>query len=199
MPSAWQSALFEAPVTLARDKGATASAVLVVISADEAPVMVLTRRSQHLKKHAGQISFPGGRVDDGDQDLAHTAFREAEEEIGLRSSDCELVGYLPDMLTGTGYVITPVVARSRLTQDDMTQRFAANPDEVDEILFAPLSLVLTPENFDQFTREDFLNDGGQNGQMVRWKSWRVRLGNQVIWGATASILHHWAIRVSSQP
>ena len=193
----WQSALYEAPVTLAQSEGAAASAVLVVISSDTAPVMVLTRRSQHLKKHAGQISFPGGRVDQSDSGRAATAIREAQEEIGLSPMDSEVVGYLPDMLTGTGFVITPVVARSQLRCDEMKQRLVANPQEVDEILFAPLSVVLSPQNFDQFTRDDFIQDGGTAGQMVRWKSWRVRLGDQVIWGATAAILHHWAIRLSS--
>ena len=162
------------------------SAVLVIVTGDEVPFVVLTRRSAHLKKHAGQISFPGGRVDEGDKDLIHTALREAQEEIGLPADVIDLCGFLPDMLTGTGYRITPVVVRTHQTRVMLATSLIANPQEVDEILFVPLSLVLSVENYDSFWRED---------KDVTWRSWRLTSEGHVIWGATAAILHHWAAKL----
>lgn len=182
----WQAVLHEAPVAVRMPAQVAPSAVLVTVTADEAPFIVLTRRSAHLKKHAGQISFPGGRVDDSDKDLTQTALREAQEEIGLRADGVALCGFLPDMLTGTGYRITPVVARTHQTRQALATSLIANPQEVDEILFVPLSLALSVENYDSFLRED---------SDVTWRSWRLTSEGHVIWGATAAILHHWAARL----
>lgn len=182
----WRAVLHEAPIEMRMPDQVVPSAVLVTVTADEAPFLVLTRRSAHLKKHAGQISFPGGRVDDSDRDLTHTALREAEEEIGLPADEVELCGYLPDMLTGTGYRITPVVARTHQSHEALATSLIANPQEVDEVLFVPLSLALNVENYDSFLRED---------KDVTWRSWRLTSDGHVIWGATAAILHHWAARL----
>ena len=149
--------------------------------------MVLTRRAAHLKKHAGQIAFPGGRVDEGDESLVATALREAQEEIGLAPDGVQLCGFLPDMLTGTGYQITPVVVQSSHSKTTLAERLAANPDEVDEIFFVPLSLVLQTANYESFQRQD---------RGLRWRSWRLMHQGQTIWGATAAILHGWASGVS---
>ena len=183
----WQDYLSEEPVALDMADDVVPSAVLVIISADKAPALVLTKRSAHLKKHAGQISFPGGRVDRQDETLAHTALREAEEEIGLRRETVEIMGYLPDILTGTGFRITPVVAQSSLDQRQLSAQLQANPDEVDSILFAPLSLLLDANKYESFRRED---------KDVAWRSWRIMHEGHIIWGATAAILHKWANRLS---
>lgn len=159
------------------------SAVLIIITADEAPCLLLTKRSAHLKKHAGQIAFPGGRVDESDESLVHTALREAGEEVGLDASTVSLRGFLPDMLTGTGYLVTPVVVQSAQKAETLAAQLSANPEEVDEIFFAPLSLLLQPENYDSFRRED---------RGISWRSWRIHYQGHIIWGATAAILHHWA-------
>ena len=164
------------------------SAVLVTLTADEVPFIILTRRSAHLKKHAGQISFTGGRVDESDRDLTHTALREAHEEIGLKSDAVSLCGFLPDMLTGTGYRITPVVAQTALSYQALAPTLVANPHEVDEILSVPVSLALNVENYDSFLRED---------KDVSWRSWRLTSQGHVIWGATAAILHNWAAGLHS--
>ena len=191
----WRIPLSDAPIALDITDNVTPSAVLVVISADSAPVVVLTRRAAHLKKHAGQISFPGGRVDDTDASLADTALREAFEEIGLRPDMVNIVGYLPDMLTGTGYRITPVVAQSNLSYEQLAVCLAPNPAEVESILFVPLALVLNKHNYDSFVREDNVVSGGVS-RAVSWQSWRVAHEEHVIWGATAAILHHWANALS---
>ena len=180
----WRTILHEAPVTIDMPDNVVPSAVLVVITADIEPCLILTRRSAALKKHAGQISFPGGRVDDDDSSLITTALRESQEEINLSADHVEICGYLPDMLTGTGYRITPVVAQSHLDTERLLSVLRPNPDEVDELLFVPVSLLLAPENYDSFMRRD-----GDSS----WRSWRIGYQGHTIWGATAAILHHWAI------
>lgn len=190
---AWQTQLADRPVDVTVPDGmdatqAAPSAVLVIITADEAPLLLLTKRSAHLKKHAGQIAFPGGRVDEADEGLVQTALREAEEEIGLDAGAVIMRGFLPDMLTGTGYLVTPVVVQSTQKAEVLAAQLSANPAEVDEIFFAPLSLLLQPKNYDSFVREE----KGREDKKIKWRSWRIRYQGHVIWGATAAILHHWA-------
>lgn len=180
--------LSAAPLIVPMPDDVVPAAVLVVITQDDAPHLILTRRSATLHKHAGQISFPGGRVDPEDDSVIATALREAQEEIALSPHGLEILGFLPDMLTGTGYRITPVVAQSPQTAAQLMAVLVPNPAEVDEILMVPLSVVLTPANYDSFLRQD---------KDVSWRSWRLTSGGHVIWGATAAILHHWAARLYS--
>ena len=182
----WAKSLSAAPVEMALPEAVVPAAVLITITADEAPFVVLTRRSAHLSKHAGQISFPGGRADTDDSSLEATALREAEEEIGLPRDDVTPLGYLPDMMTGTGFRITPLVAQSHHTKASLQAQLVPNIHEVDEILYAPLSLLLDLANYDSFIRSD---------DKISWRSWRVMHEGHVIWGATAAILHHWAAQL----
>ena len=179
--------LSAAPLIVPMPDDVVPAAVLVVITQDDAPHLILTRRSATLHKHAGQISFPGGRVDPEDDSVIATALREAQEEIALSPHGLEILGFLPDMLTGTGYRITPVVAQSPQTAAQLMAVLVPNPAEVDEILMVPLSVVLTPANYDSFLRQD---------KDVSWRSWRVLYEGQTIWGATAAILHKWANALS---
>jgi 8-oxo-dGTP pyrophosphatase MutT (NUDIX family) len=84
--------------------------VLVPIVMRERPTVLLTERTTHLSTHSGQVAFPGGKADPTDRDAAHTALREAEEEVGLTRDQVEVVGTLPTYTTGTQFIITPVVA-----------------------------------------------------------------------------------------
>jgi 8-oxo-dGTP pyrophosphatase MutT (NUDIX family) len=151
------------------------AAVLVPLVDHPAGMSVLlTQRTAHLSKHAGQIAFPGGSIDAGDRDAVETALRETEEEIGLPRDHVTLVGRLDTYVTGTGFEITPVVGIVSVPFP-----IAAQPSEVADVFEVPLSFVLDPGNhrrtermFDERPRVFFvLPYEGRN-----------------IWGATAGML-----------
>jgi len=153
----------------------TPAAVLVAIVEREGALSVLlTRRAERLARHAGQISFPGGRADPGDGSPQRTALREAEEEIGLAASKVEIVGRLDDYLVGTGYRITPVVGFVKAPP-----ALEADTREVAEVFEVPLSFVLEPANY----RRDKVTIGG-----VERRFYVLPYEAYHIWGATAAIL-----------
>jgi len=169
------------PAAVARMKQA---AVLVPIVAREAGhTVLLTRRAETLRQHKGQISFPGGRRDESDASLAQAALREAHEEVGLPPEAVELIGYLDDYPTMTGYCITPVVGVITGAFTPVT-----NPDEVAEIFEVPLELVLSGTHFE---RKTMLRGG------IDLPFFELRYGNYAIWGATAGILHNLCERVNT--
>ena len=186
--TSWQESLTKAPVNLPLGDDIAAAAVLITFANYQSdPVIVLTKRAAHLKKHAGQISFPGGRVDSTDKSLIHTALREAEEEIALPSSLVDIKGFLPDMMTRTGYRVTPVVGVVNASRDALSQQLVPAPEEVDDVIFAPAERLLNKQLYRSFERE-------HKGQ--RWTSWRIDVDGHIIWGATAAILHKWADALS---
>jgi 8-oxo-dGTP pyrophosphatase MutT (NUDIX family) len=158
----------------AGQSGIVPAAVLVPIVLYPSPAILLTRRTDTLPAHAGQVSFPGGRIDARDADAAGAALRETEEEIGLPRHAVELAGGLPRHLTGTGYAIAPLVGLLRppvmLTPD---------PREVAEVFELPLSTVLDP-NAARREEAEF------RGQLRRF--WVIPHERHHIWGATAAIL-----------
>lgn len=153
----------------------TPAAVLVplVVRADEASVL-LTKRTDHLHHHPGQISFPGGRVEQGDASSIETALRETEEEIGLHRRHVELLGALPDYLTGTGFRVTPVVGL-------VTPPFELTLDafEVAEAFEVPLSHFLDPANHQEHSIV-------HEGRVRRFHA--MPYHDYFIWGATAGII-----------
>lgn len=152
-----------------------AAAVLVpIVLHPNAPALLLTVRASHLRSHAGQISFPGGRVEPTDLDLAAAALRETQEEIGIHAASIEPVGFLSDQLVRSGYRITPVVA---LLQPGFTLR----PDstEVAEVFELPLAFALSAGNYRS-------RPGRARG--LEFESWELPYGERSIWGATAGIL-----------
>ena len=152
------------------------AAVLVAITEDGR--LILTKRSARLKHHAGQIAFPGGRMDDTDHDLAHTALREAEEEIGLDQTVPTILGHLPSHETVTNYSVTPIVA---LVPNDLT--FTAEPGEVSEVFTVPISHILNLENY---------RIEGRRWRGQRRQYYTVPYGPYYIWGATARMLRNLA-------
>lgn len=151
------------------------AAVLVpVVERSSGLTILLTRRTPFLRQHAGQICFPGGRVEQQDLTPAHTALRETEEEIGLAAEKVELLGHLDDYMTGTGYRVTPIVGLVR-------QPFELFPDasEVEEVFELPLAFLLDTNNH-QF------NSVFQDGKSLKYFALPYR--SHYIWGATAAML-----------
>ncbi len=149
------------------------AAVLIPVLDRAEPAVLFTERTAHLPTHAGQIAFPGGKIDPGDGDAIAAALREAEEEIGLARSFVEPVGYLAPYLTGTGYRITPVLARVR-----PGFALAPNADEVAAVFEVPLAFLMTAANYQRRSRV-------WNG--IERHFYEIGFGDRYIWGATAGI------------
>ncbi len=118
-----------------------AAVLLLVVNHPGQPTVVFTQRTAHLADHAGQISFPGGRAEEGDTGPAHTALREAREEVGIEPAAIEILGELPDYHTSTGFRVRPVVGWA-----EPPVFFSPDPHEVAEIFEVPLAFLLEPAN-----------------------------------------------------
>ena len=164
------------------------AAVLMPLVMRNELMLLLTQRTTNLSTHSGQIALPGGRTDDTDIDAADTALREAMEEIGLPRSHTEVLGTLPVYVTGTAYIITPVVAL--VTPGFVLQ---PNPGEVADVFEVPLAYLMNPANprrhaveFDGITREwlsmPYLDEA------VRQEDGQLK--ERFIWGATAGMLRN---------
>jgi 8-oxo-dGTP pyrophosphatase MutT (NUDIX family) len=137
--------------------------------------VLLTRRTDHLPTHAGQIAFPGGKIDPGDATPAEAAMREAKEEVGLDRCWINPIGYLDPYLSRTGYLITPVVSIVRRGFE-----LSPNEGEVAEIFEVPLGFLMNADNH----RQDHAVFRG-----ARRTFYAMPYGERYIWGATAGILH----------
>jgi 8-oxo-dGTP pyrophosphatase MutT (NUDIX family) len=162
----------------------SAAVLIGIVEAPDRPAILLTRRTNHLTDHAGQISFPGGRIDPGDADPEAAALREAAEEIGLARDRASVIGRLDTYVTRTGYEVVPVVAL-------LAQPLALVPDpsEVAEIFELPLSELLRPGALYMRSRRF---DGSE-----RWYyalDWQGRH----IWGATAGMLNNLVELLASE-
>ena len=146
--------------------------------------MLLTVRTAHLSAHAGQVAFPGGRIDPGDASAEDAALREAEEEIGLERSRVELAGRLPEYVTGTGFLITPVVG---LLAEGLV--LTPSADEVAAIFTLPLATLLDPAAPERRSRVF-------RGRERHFWVWPHE--HHYIWGATAGILVHLAARLRGE-
>lgn len=156
--------------------GTRSAAVLVLLYrvGDEDHV-VLTRRTERVEYHKGQISLPGGVQDPQDAGPVETALRECHEEIGVRPQAIEVLGRLDDVVTTTGFRITPVVGVLR----ESPYPFSPGPDEVAEILEVPIRWLADPSNLTVRTRE-------WKGRIYTDYAWNFR--GRLIWGATGRIL-----------
>ena len=159
--------------------------MLIGIVTHDTPTVLLTLRTAHLTDHPGQISFPGGRAETFDADPTATALRETSEEIGVETTWIEVLGSLPMYTTGTGFVVTPVVA---LVEPGFTP--AADPFEVAEVFEVPLHWLMDPAHHQRHavdvagTRREFISipwsGTGADGASRRY----------FIWGATAAMLRN---------
>ena len=164
------------------ERATKAAAVLMpVVERREGLSMVFTMRTQKLKSHSGQVSFPGGKIDDHDESAQLAALRETHEEIGIHSAQIEVLGQMPDYYTGSGYHISPFIA---MIDPDAT--FVANPNEVEYIFEVPLPFLMDPSNHRICSRE-FDNIERYFYEMP----WR----EHYIWGVTAGIVRMFYNRV----
>ncbi len=157
----------------------TAASVLVpLVQRAGGLTMLLTQRTAHLTDHGGQISFPGGRAETYDSSAIATALRETEEEIGLDRRHVDVIGCLPDYITGTGYCVTPVVAL-------IAPPFALTPDanEVAEIFEVPLHFLMDGRHHQRLSFD--LPEGGG-----RRSFYAMPYERYFIWGATAGMLRN---------
>ncbi len=170
----------------AGDAPLTPAAVLFpIVLRDGGQTVLLTQRTAHLKDHPGQISFPGGRVEEEDASPVHTALRETEEEIGLDQGRVEIVGFLPEYRTGTGFRVTPVVGL-------VTPPFHVHPDpfEVAEVFEVPLAFLLDPVNHQRHSLH-------YRGALRQY--FAMPYGDYFIWGATAGMIRSLAERLGLLP
>ncbi|MCL2021843.1 MAG: CoA pyrophosphatase [Betaproteobacteria bacterium] len=156
-----------------------AAVLIAIVSRATGEHVLLTQRTDHLHDHPGQISFPGGRMEADDASPAHTALREAWEEIGLSSSLPRILGYLPDYRTATGFLIHPAVAW-------LEPPFTLSPDvfEVAEVFEAPLADIFDP---DRHRREHIFYKGRRHAYHVIEYETGEGISRR-IWGATAGML-----------
>ncbi len=163
---------------------AHASVLIPLVVRDE-PTLLLTRRTDHLTDHPGQISFPGGRAEAEDADAVATALREAHEEIGLAPANVEVLGTLPTYTTVTAFIVTPVVG---LLQPGFT--LLPDPFEVAEVFEVPLSFIMNPAHHHRHV-VDF---GGVRREFLSmpWEGLddAGRPQRYFIWGATAAMLRN---------
>ncbi len=162
-------------------KATKPAAVLIPVIDRPEPTVLLTLRTTELASHAGQVAFPGGKIDPTDESPVAAALREAKEETGLASNLIEPIGYLDLYLTFSGFRILPTVAR---VNPDFT--LSLNPREVVETFEVPLAFVMTPDNHQRKTRD-------WNGHQRDY--YAIPFENRYIWGITAGILRNLYDRV----
>ncbi len=161
---------------------AQASVLVPLVQRDTGLQVLMTRRTMHLRSHAGQISFPGGKVEAHDADAVATALRETEEEVGLARRHVEVLGRLPTYTTVTGFVVTPVVA---LVLPPFVLRI--DTGEVDEAFEVPLQFLMTPAHHQ---RHQWDAGGGITRQFLSMPWPGAQPGHYFIWGATAAMLRN---------
>ena len=140
------------------------------------PHVLFIERTQNVTQHKGQVAFPGGSREESDADVIETALREAEEEVGLPQAQVEVLGRLDDMITRTGYLVSPVVG---VLRPGISREFIPQEWEVAQVLEVPLRHLADPANFGMIPRQ-------LQGRRVELHTFLW--GNFQIWGATAEIL-----------
>ncbi|MCC0039669.1 MAG: CoA pyrophosphatase [Brucellaceae bacterium] len=160
---------------IVRDGLRDAAVMIAVVDHPGDATLLLTQRTVHLRNHSGQIAFPGGRIDPEDATPEDAALRETEEEVGLDPSLIDIIGRMPDYVTGSGYRIAPVLGVVTPGFD-----LTINPDEVDAAFEVPLRFLMDPANH---RRESRLWN-----EQERF-FYTMPYGDRYIWGVTAGIIH----------
>lgn len=159
-----------------------AAAVLIPVTDRPEPGVILTQRPAWLRSHAGQVAFPGGKVDDGDESAIAAALREAHEELNIFPAQVEIMGVADIYHSGSGYSITPVVG---IIPPDLA--FLPNPEEVHDYFEVPLAFLLDPAN-------SIKRQADWNGQQRSY--YDIQWGERRIWGVTAGIIANLVRRLA---
>lgn len=157
------------------------AAVLIAFTDRPEPGVILTQRPQWLRSHAGQVAFPGGKIDPGDRDAIDAALREAEEEIGLSRRDVMIAGTTEAYRSGSGYHITPVLG---VIPPDLP--LDPNPDEVEDWFEVPLDTLFNPDNYAR--QHAHFQGHDRHYYDMHWQGRRI-------WGVTAGIIINLARRM----
>ena len=160
--------------TIVDDSLKPSGVLLPLFYKDEKCHILFTKRTEDVEHHKGQISFPGGSHDEGDETLMATALRESYEEVGIKSEDVEILGELDDVVTTTRFVISPFVGFI-----PYPYKFNINANETDELIEVPIQALLD----EKIHREDLMIREGKPCPVYFY-----HYNNHVIWGATAGIL-----------
>ena len=178
-PPQWQPELVRERKFM--DRAPAHAAVLLGVVMRDEPTVLLTQRPSHMSTHAGQIAFAGGKCDETDADAAATALREAHEEVGLEAHHVQVLGTLPEYVTGSAFYVTPVVA---LISPAM--RLQLNTHEVADAFEVPLAFLMNPAHH-RWHRYEF------EGVTREWLSMPYPDGDQLrfVWGATAGMLRNF--------
>ena len=185
-PPAWTPEVVREPKFLDRPP-ADAAVLVPLVQNPEGLSVLLTQRTAHLPTHAGQIAFPGGKVDAQDSSVQAAALREAHEEVGLHPRHVEVIGQLPIYTTGSGFHITPVVALVHTPFE-----LQPNPGEVDAVFEVPLAFLMDPAHH----RRHLLDWQGRQRQWFSMPYWEPQTEpnapvERFIWGATAGMLRNF--------
>lgn len=160
-------------LSFARRPRCADASVLLAITKEADPKILLTRRAAHMTHHAGEVSFPGGKRDSADTSNIVVALREAHEEVGLNPFQVELLGELPSQRARSGLLVKPIIG---LIPSDLT--LLAQPDEIDRIFYVPISHILTAKPLPYPVKV--------NQQQYYMPSFQLE--DEIIWGLTARIL-----------
>ena len=159
---------------IVREELLPAAVLIPVIDYPGEASVLLTKRTEKLRRHSGQVAFPGGRIDPEDASVEAAALREANEEVGLEARDVEVIGRMPDYYAGSGFRIAPVLSIVRPGAP-----LVINPDEVDDAFEVPLSFLMNTANH----RTD-----SRMWQNVERHFYTMPYGEKYIWGVTAGII-----------
>ena len=176
-PPEWQPEIKEEPLFIDRD-WVSAAVLIPLVERPKGLSLLLTQRSMQLKDHPGQISFPGGRVDEVDDTYIETALREAKEEIGIDRNHIEILGLMPEYRTGSGFKVVPVVSIVHPPFE-----ICLNRKEVDAVFELPFHFFMTGTNY-QVRSANFPNGRG------RRNFYTIPCQGRFVWGATAAMLRN---------